>query len=101
MVHIPKVHILKSTHTCEREICMLSKALSGIAEKCTPEEKNALEEVWSRMEAAETEIAWTAGKARDGEAITIDGHHYYSVKAINAALNVACDAVRQDMLENI
>ena len=82
---------------CSCEICRLGKILATIVSKCTQQEKNALDEIWARMESAETDIDWQAGKARDDEIITIAGQQYYPEKFVREA----CDNVRREMLESL
>ena len=39
---------------CACNDCKLTKTLARIAKKCTPKEREALNELWGRMEWAET-----------------------------------------------
>lgn len=53
---------------CECRYCKLSRILQGLFPKCTKEEHEALDEIWSRMEAAETDRDWEAHKAKEAKA---------------------------------
>ena len=82
---------------CDCDTCKLAQILQRIEAKCTNEEKAALETLWNRMEAAETEVDWNIGKARDNEIISIDGHLYMPECVLAQAIAKA----REEMLENL
>lgn len=54
----------------------LSRCLTRIARKCTAAETAALDMLWERMEAAETDWDWLNAKAQDGEPIELGGRIY-------------------------
>lgn len=50
---------------CDCELCKLSRIFSEIAKKCTKEEVEALNEVWGRMECAETDLEYLKYKQQN------------------------------------
>lgn len=46
----------KKLKPCRCQYCLLGKTLTRIAKRCTPKERKALDELWTRMETAETDL---------------------------------------------
>jgi hypothetical protein len=61
---------------CSCQVCLLSKSIQGIAEKCSGDEKKALETLWSRMEDAETCYGLMEYKVQEGKPFMISGKTY-------------------------
>lgn len=61
----------------------LCKLFAEIAEKCNPEEVEALNEVWGRMERAETLLEWR--KIKEQEKIPIVDNGGWEIKEENIA----------------
>jgi hypothetical protein len=67
---------LVSARNCSCRVCVLSRAVDLIYAKLDMKERATISEVWSRMEDAETNLAWINGKAKDGETIVVGGRVY-------------------------
>lgn len=49
---------MKKLNKCRCELCRLSCVMQQIEKKCTPKERKALNDLWGRMEWAETLLDW-------------------------------------------
>lgn len=61
---------------CKCDICKLANQLNTIVPNCTSEQRIALEELWTRMESAETALDEIIALAQEGEELRIAGRIY-------------------------